>query len=251
MIDSDKYGCPDDSRLLQDRRAQYFGLIKEVDDNLGRLFDFLKQTGQWDNTLIMFTSDHGEQMGDHWLMSKLGFYDQSAHVPLIIRDPSDQADATRGTLRDSLTENVDLMPTMLEWLGLPVPSQCDGHSLMPQLRSEAASTHWRDAVHWEYDFRDALHQRPERALAIASHQCTLSVLRDTKYKYVHFAALPPLLFDLQQDPDEMINVAHDPEYRDVITTYAQKLLSHRMTYASRGLTELTLTAEGVVRRDRA
>ena len=68
-------------------QASYYGLMAEVDDNMGRLFAHLKALGQWDDTLIVFTSDHGEQMGDHWLYGKTGFFDQSYHIPMIVRDP--------------------------------------------------------------------------------------------------------------------------------------------------------------------
>ena len=69
-------------------RASYFGLMSEVDTQLGRLFNELKQGGQWDNTLVIFTSDHGEQLGHHHLLGKLGYFDDSYHVPLIVRLPA-------------------------------------------------------------------------------------------------------------------------------------------------------------------
>ena len=124
-----KFRASDNLRQVQQDQVNYFGLIEEVDANLGRLFDRLRANGLWDDTLIIFTSDHGEQMHDHWLYSKLGFYDQSYHIPLIIRAPN--VDATRGTQIDNFTENVDLMPTILESLNLEVPGQCDGFSLVP------------------------------------------------------------------------------------------------------------------------
>ena len=92
----------DDDRL---RRMQsgYFGLMTEVDNNLGRLFDALKSSGAWRDTLIVFTSDHGEQIGDHWLMGKGGYFDESFAVPLIVRNPSKEADAHRGKRVDLFT----------------------------------------------------------------------------------------------------------------------------------------------------
>ena len=99
-------------------RATYCGLMSEIDDHLGRVFDYLKETGQWDDTLIVFTCDHGEQSGDHHLLGKIGYFDESYRIPMIVRDPSAEANATRGTIVEKFTETIDTMPTILEWLGL-------------------------------------------------------------------------------------------------------------------------------------
>ncbi|WP_010102490.1 sulfatase-like hydrolase/transferase, partial [Verminephrobacter aporrectodeae] len=100
----------DDAEVRQ-MRATYYGLMREIDDQLGRVFGYLKDTGQWDDTLIVMTSDHGEQLGDHHLLGKVGYFDQSYHIPMLVRDPSRAADGTRGTLVDHFTEAVDTMPT--------------------------------------------------------------------------------------------------------------------------------------------
>ena len=134
------YAAPESELAVLRAKASYFGLMTEVDDNLGLLFDALKSSGQWDSTLIIFTSDHGEQMGDHWLMNKLGYFDQSYWIPLIIRDPRSSADASRGKQLEAFSENVDLMPTMLDWLGLEIPAQCDGRSLIPLFQSGKTPT---------------------------------------------------------------------------------------------------------------
>ena len=247
FINHSRYRAPDPRRTQQDR-ANYYGLIEEVDDNLGRLFDLLKRRGDWDSTLIVFTSDHGEQLGDHWLQSKLGFYDQSYIIPLIIRDPRAEADAGRGQQIDGFTENVDIMPTMLDWLGLDVPSQCDGFSLMPIIRSGKLPSGWREEAHWEYDFRDVRDDWVERHLGLTSHQCNLAVIRDHRYKYVHFSAMPPIFYDLQEDPGEFVNQAENPEYQSKVLEYAQKMLSWKMNHADRGLTETMLGEGGAVTR---
>jgi arylsulfatase A-like enzyme len=223
--------------------VNYIGLIDEVDDNLGRLFASLKAGGHWDSTLIVFTSDHGEQLGDHWLMSKLGFFDQSYHIPLIIRDPRAEADASRGRQISEFTENVDLMPTLLDWLGLDVPSQCDGFSLLPALRDGVMPAGWREEAHWECDFRNVRDDAVEKHLGLTMHQCGLSVIRDHDYKYVHFAGLPPLFYDLRRDPGESVNQAANPEYRAQVLEYAQKMLTWKINHADRGLTE-TMLGEG-------
>ena len=231
---------------LEESASSYFGLMTEVDDNLGRLFEFLIKSNVWNETLIIFTSDHGEQLGDHWLTGKLGFYDQSFHVPLIIRDPDSSADVTRGAQIDLFTGNVDLMPTMLDRLSLEIPPQCDGRSLKSIISGRQNPPDWRSEIHWEYDFRDVLDQHPETTLGVSSNHCGLAVVRDNKYKYVYFSALPPLLFDIQSDPGELINLATRSEYNDVVLDYSHKLLSWRMAHTERGLTDTLLTPSGPV-----
>ena len=91
------------------------------------------------------------------------------------------------------------MPTVLEWLGLPVPMQCDGRSLLPLVRGDATAP-WRDAAFWEWEFRDPIGGWAEKFLGITMDQCAISVLRDEHGKYVHFTGLAPLFYDLDADP---------------------------------------------------
>jgi len=248
FINHSKYRAPDSIHQTQQDRVNYYGLMCEVDDNLGRLFEAVKAKGEWESTLIIFTSDHGEQMGDHWLMSKLGYFDESYHIPLIIRDPRSGANASRGSQIAGFSENIDLMPTMLDWLGIAPPSQCDGFSLLPAVRSGVMPPGWREEVHWEYDFRDVRDDSMEKHLDLTLHQCNLAVIRDHRYKYVHFSALPPLFFDLQQDPGEFINQAENPDYQTLVREYAQKMLSWKMNHNERGMTETKLGEGGAVTR---
>ena len=247
---NEKYLAPANEQTLRRQKASYYGLMTEVDDNLGRLFEALKASGNWDKTLIIFTSDHGEQMGDHWLLGKSGYFDQSYHIPLIIRDPRRQADNTRGTRIEAFTENVDIMPTMLDYIGQSAPGQCDGRSLIPFTLFGGTPRNWRNEVHWEFDFRELESQQIEQHLGLSPHQCTLNVIRDKRYKYVHFTALPPLFFDLERDPNEFINRADDPDYQRLVLEYAQKMLSWRMNHNERGLTDTFLSSDGVVTRQR-
>ena len=227
--------------------AAYFGLIAEVDHQVGRILRFLKDSGQYDDTLIIFTSDHGEMLGNHWLWGKEGYFDDAFHVPLILRAPRAEAAAGRGRVVDALTEAVDVAPTVLDWLGLEVPPAYDGRSLLPFLEGEMPAA-WREEAHWEFDFRDLVDGRPESALGLTSDECCLNVIRGRRYKYVHFAALPPLLFDLDEDPGEARDLARDPMYRPILLEMAQKMLSWRMIHDERVLTNTLLTAQGLVER---
>jgi arylsulfatase A-like enzyme len=150
---------------------------------------------------------------------------------------------------ESFTEAVDLMPTVLEALGREVPDACNGRSLLPFLAGETPED-WRREAHWEYDFREVRSQAAEKALGIASEDCCLNVIRGERYKYVHFAALPPLLFDLQEDPGETRNLAGDPGHAGILLEMAQKLLSWRMRSADQELANLHLGEGGVARARR-
>ena len=233
---------------VRQMRATYYGLMSEIDAQLGRVFQFLKDTGQWDNTLIVLTSDHGEQLGDHHLLGKIGYFDQSYHIPMIVRDPGAQANGTRGTVVDAFTETIDTMPTLLDWMGLPVPRTCDGRSLLPFVHDGAAPRGWRTEVHYEFDFRDLFYSKPESALGLPMDDCSLAVTQDEHYKYVHFGAMAPLFFDLNADPGQMHNVAAQPSYAPLILKYAQKMLDWRLRYAERTLTGYAASPEGLLSR---
>lgn len=242
------YRAPSDEKKLRRMKAVYYGLMSRVDAEIGRLVHFLKEHDLWETTAVIFTSDHGEQMGDHWLLGKCGYFDASYQIPLIIRDPRKTGDKSRGKIISRFTENVDVMPTMLDLLGLDIPVQCDGASLTPFLAGEEPPR-WRSEAHWEYDFRDPTDPAAETALDLTLHQCTMNIIRDEKYKYVHFTKLPPLFFDLEKDPHERINRAADPAYAPLVLAYAQKMLSWRMNHDEQTLTHISLTDDGPVARE--
>jgi len=228
-------------------RTAYYGLISEVDDHLGRVIGHLKAIGQYDHTLIVFTCDHGEQLGDHHLLGKIGYCDESFRIPLVIRDPSPQAAGSRGRIVDQFTETIDVMPTILEWVGTEVPRACDGKSLLPFVHGETPAD-WRTEVHYEFDFRTSFGGVRNIVLNLHMDQCGLAVVQDTQYKYVHFDALPPLFFDLEADPGQFHNRAGDPAYASRVLEYAQKMLSWRLHYADRTLTGYSASPEGLVDR---
>ncbi len=203
--------APEDERARKQLRATYYGMMSEVDANLGRLIAAMKKDGSYENTLIVFTTDHAEMLWDHWVLGKEFFFDQAFHIPLIIRVPGANDAAPRGRVVDEFTGSIDLMPTILEYLGGVPPLQCDGRSLLPFLRGETPKN-WPQEVFWELDVRDAVSDRPERELGILLDECSIAVVRDRKFKYVHFGALPPLLFDLVKDPDETRNCMNDAAY---------------------------------------
>jgi sulfite reductase (NADPH) flavoprotein alpha-component len=153
-----------------------------------------------------------------------------------------------GAIEDAFTESVDVMPTILQALGGTAPRSADGRSILPLLEGPPPAD-WRDALFYEYDFRDVHYSRPEGALGLSMDESALCVLQDQHYKYVHFAALPPLFFDLTRDPHCFENLAEDPAYAALVRDYAQKALSKRMRHAERTLTHFRATPQGLEERD--
>ena len=246
-------GCPTEDLDRRQLRATYHAMQREVDDQLGRLFDHLRSTGRYEDTLIVITSDHGEMGGDHWLTQKLGYWDESYHIPLIIRDPRPSADATRGRQFAEFTESVDVLPTVLDWIGVEIPDQCDGRTLSGFIAGEPVPADWRDEVHWQWWFADPENRFAEDLLGMPAEHCSLIVLRTAEWKYVQFSAdpavLPPLLFDLTNDPQQIVNLAEDPASAPAMLDCAQRLVRHRMRHEDRTLSTNHLSFDrGLIHR---
>ncbi|WP_305969429.1 MULTISPECIES: sulfatase-like hydrolase/transferase [unclassified Mameliella] len=189
----------------------YMGLIKQCDDQLGRLLDHLEATGQMDDTMIVLTSDHGDYLGDHWLGEKDFFHEASVKIPMIICDPRADADATRGTTCDALVEGIDLAATFVEAAGGTVPDHIiEGRSLMPWLRGETPRD-WRDFVISEYDY--SVTPRAD-ALGVQPRDARMMMVFDGRWKLIHFeGGFRPMLFDLETDPQEFTDLGDDPAYQ--------------------------------------
>ena len=188
----------------------YMGLIKQCDDQLGRILDHLERTGEMGNTMIVLTSDHGDYLGDHWLGEKDLFHDPSVKVPMIIYDPRAAADATRGTTCAALCESIDLAATFVEAAGGAVPDHIlEGRSLIPWLHDE--NPEWRDYVISEFDYSPT----PQAVkLGLEPRDCRLMMIFDGRYKMMHAeGGFRPMLFDLQTDPHEFEDLAKGDTHR--------------------------------------
>ena len=236
-------------------RATYLGMIAEVDHQIGVLLDGLDALGAREETLVVLTSDHGEQLGDHWLVEKLGFYDQSYRIPLIIRYPGVVAEP--GRVVEVFTENVDIAPTLLDLSGTDPSTFCDGASLRRFLErpgdgtgtAGASGRPWRDAVHIDYDFRDPNTTVIEDLFGVRQDQCAISIIRDDRGKYVHFSGgLPALFFDLETDPDELDNRIDDPASAPRILDYARRLLDMHSEHTDPRLANTRATGFGTIHR---
>ncbi|MBN33887.1 MAG: phosphonate monoester hydrolase [Rhodospirillaceae bacterium] len=204
----------------------YLGLIAEIDHHIGRLMTFLNEQGLDDNTIVVFTSDHGDYLGDHWLGEKDLYHEEIVRVPLIVMDPRRQADVTRGRDDDRFAECIDLAATFLDWAGgEPMPHRLEGRSLVPLLEGEAPDE-WRDAVFSDGCFG----MKPARvALGLTGSQARSFMVRTNDWKYIHFQAALPMLFDLRNDPQERRDLGRDPAYASVCAELKDRLFTWMMT----------------------
>ncbi|MBC5781503.1 sulfatase-like hydrolase/transferase [Ramlibacter sp. USB13] len=191
----------------------YMALVKQIDDEMGRLFAFMQERGLLENTMIVFCADHGDFLGDHWLGDKELFHQPVIRTPLIICDPDPRADATRGTRCQALVEAVDLAPTFLDVHGgNPVPHVMDGRSLRPWLFGKPPAQ-WRDIAVCEcdYSFQDARIELQQPPI-----ESWMRMAFDGRWKYVLCEGYRPMLFDLQSDPQELhdLGASEAPEHVD-------------------------------------
>ncbi len=208
-----------DAKTLQ---AAYYAMIKLIDDVLGRILETLEETGQRERTVIIFTSDHGEMLGDHGLIQKgCRFYEGLVRVPLIFSLPG----AFEGGLRsDALVGLLDKAPTLLELAGLGIPDRMQGMSLLPILRGEASPDHHRDFVRCE--FYDALDQ-PDGTFA--------TMYRDRRHKLVMYHGhVHGELYDLETDPGEFENLWDTPSAQSLKMDLMKRSYDASMQAMDRG-----------------
>ena len=235
--------APSDPAAMGAIRAQYFGMISEVDAQLGRLWAFLRDAGAWNDTVVVVTSDHGEQLGDQGLLHKLGHFESSYHVLGIVRDPR-RAQA-HGAVVERFTENVDVLPTLCELIGVAVPGQCDGFPLTPFLDGKQPPA-WRHAAHYEFDWRHlllagiAVDDPWDRRLDDAH----LAVRRSADRAFVHFGDGSTRCYDLAADPTWRTLVT-DPS---IVLAEATAMLDWRARNLDRTMTGFLLRDGGVGRR---
>lgn len=188
----------------------YMGLITQIDDQIGVLMRFLESKGLVDDTMIVFTSDHGDYLGDHWMGEKDLFHEPSVRVPLIVVDPAPAADATRGSICNALVEAIDLVPTFVEACGgSPQPHRLEGRPLQPWLHGQAPAS-WRRHAISEYDYSAT---GVAVSLGVAPLDARLFMVVDERWKYIHAPGFRPMLFDLANDPHELHDLGDDPAHQ--------------------------------------
>lgn len=193
-----------DDRSLREARAAYFGLCTVVDKYIGRVIEALERTGQAADTLVVYTSDHGELLGDHELWWKGTMHEPSVGIPLILRGPGIDG----GQTVDQPVTLLDLLPTIADAVGVDPDSTWRGQSLLPLAEG-------------------TVDENPDRPVFSEYHATGTSrgvfMLRQGSFKYVYYPGNPDQLFDLEADPNEVDNLADDPEYEDVRSRLASML----------------------------
>ena len=208
-----------DASVARHVRPAYMGLCAHVDHHFGRVLQALEMAGRMRDTLIVFTTDHGEFMGDRGLGEKELLHDEIVRVPLVIYDPSTRADATRGHAEARFVEGVDLVPTILDALGLAVPAhRIEGRSLLPLVHGGAMA--WRDAVFSEIDYG---FRRARQVLGRGVRDCRGWMVRTSDWKYVQWDGMRPQLFDLCRDPGEEIDLGARAEHAAIVREMRDRL----------------------------
>lgn len=208
----------------------YMGLIKQIDDQIGRLISFLDEKNLTKDTLIIFTSDHGDYLGDHWLGEKELFHQQSVKIPLIVVDPSPKADATRGQVSENLVEAIDLLPTFVEYAGGRVAQHIlEGRSLLSQTRTIKTQSR-RQYVISEYDYSM---RKARSILGQDIKDCRMIMIFDGRYKLIHVEGYRPILFDLKVDPDEFNDLGENTECQSIRDILLDKIFTWSRAHHNR------------------
>ena len=200
------FGCIDfPEELVRSGRAGYYGLITYLDEKIGRLLTALEETGQAENTVVIYTSDHGEMNGEHGMWRKSNFYEASARVPLQMKLPGH---LQAGKRLDEVVSLVDLTATLVDLANAPHGGQMDGDSLMPLIRGTAPE--WKNFAFSEYLAHGVA--RP------------MAMLRQGRYKFNYSLGDAPELYDIAEDPGEFHNLADEPAYQAIREELEAQLL---------------------------
>ena len=218
----------------------YMGLIKQCDDQIGRLLAYLEDTGALEETMIILTSDHGDYLGDHWMGEKDLFHAPSVKVPLIIYDPGKNANSTRGTICDALVEAIDVTATIIDASGGVVPEHIvEGRTLLHYIKGHLPNKPRSFAIS-EYDYSN----HPVcTVLGTAPRDARLFMVATIEWKLIHAeGGFPPMLFDLANDPDELCDLGRDPAY----VTKRIELYKHLHSWGLRMSQRITISDAEIV-----
>ncbi|MCP4396572.1 MAG: sulfatase-like hydrolase/transferase [bacterium] len=222
----DMGSVPPDDYDARQVKAAYYAMIELIDDQFGRIIDELRESDQLENTIVIFTSDHGELLGDHGLIYKgCRFFESLVHVPLIM---SWQAQGLQGLRSDALVELVDLAPTLLDAAGLEIPDYMQGKSLLPMLTGKQNLSYHKPHVISEYHGAIGGVQMPDQTHG--------TMYYDGHYKIVIYQGHRiGELYDLKRDPGEFDNLWNKAESQELKTTLLHKAFDAYLTTSSAGI----------------
>lgn len=190
-----------DAIQFNDFYRQYLETLLGIDDSIGRILQYLQETGLAESTVVIYMGDNGFSFGEHGLIDKRHMYEESMRVPLLVWCPEM---ISPGTKVEQMVQNIDIGPTILELAGIRKPEQMQGESFAPLLEGKEIA--WRDKVFYEYYWEDAFPQTP-----------SIFGVRTDRYKYIFNHGVWGIneLYDLQKDPHEVYNLIRDPQQRDL------------------------------------
>jgi len=197
---------------VRSSRQGYYGSISFIDEQIGRILEALEKRGWMEETLIVFTSDHGDMTGDHNLWRKSYAYEASAHIPMSVRWPEGLVAAKRGQVIDKPVELRDILPTLLDAAGAPTQRKLDGASLLALCRNGKAA--WRDAIDLEHG-------------VCYSQENNWNGFTDGRTKYIfHAFHGEEQLFDLVKDPGEKVDLAGDAAHAGTLRQWRARMVEH-------------------------
>ena len=198
----------------------YIRCVDAVDENVGRVLDYLDKSGLTENTIVFYTSDQGWYLGEHGWYDKRWMYEESFRTPLLVRWPGK---AQAGSVSDKMVMNLDFAETFLDIAGLEVPADMQGKSIVPILKGETPAD-WRKSVYYHYyEFPQPHHVHPHLGV------------RTERYKLIHFYTIDEWeLFDLEKDPKELKSVYADPAYASVVADMKKELARLKEQYKDDG-----------------
>lgn len=195
-------------KRLKRAKAAYYALITHIDQQIGRFFMSMKEYGVWDNTIILFASDHGELLGDHHRFQKSLPYEGSANIPFIMADPGNKLNLKKGQISNEVVELRDIMPTFLDAANAPIPESVEGQSVCSIARD--VKTSWRKELHGEHSLGNDSH-----------HYMT-----DGEEKYIWFSQTgEEQLFDLKNDPNELEDISESQEWQSRLIYWRDQLIN--------------------------
>ena len=189
-------------RPWENQVRNYCETLLGVDESIGSVLDYLKEAGLDENTLVIYMGDNGFAWGEHGLIDKRHFYEESVRVPMLARCPGL---FEGGKVIEKMVQNVDIAPTIMDYLGIAKAEQMVGHSFIPLL--EGKNVDWRERIYYEYYWEHEFPQTP-----------TMHGVRTDRYKYIRYHGIwdSNEFYDLQEDPAEMKNLIASPEHQEVI-----------------------------------
>ena len=209
---------------------KFLRCVKGIDDNVGRLFKHLEDTGQMDNTVIIYTGDQGFMLGEHDYQDKRWMYEESMRMPFLVRYPKT---VKAGQRFDTIIENVDYAPTMLDFANAKIPKTVQGRSFKSLLETGKEAEDWKKAAYYRYWMHMAHHDNPAH-LGMRTKRYKLIYFYGCNYQGGYQTPAGWELYDMKEDPHETKNLYHNPKYAKLASSLKNWLAKVRLRVGDDG-----------------